>query len=132
MNGLPTTEAQSQRAVKELFEFYGWEVRRTEEDWHNRDGSGTPDLLCTSSHGLQLWIEMKRPASSRNPKGRVRKAQKERLIEWRKRGVPCCVADGVDETLQTVATTPGRCLFYNFVLGCCDELMAEYDWWPSC
>jgi hypothetical protein len=87
-----------------------------------------PALMCVSPHGLVLHIEMKRPASSRNPRGRVRKAQKERLIEWRRRGVPCCVADGVTPALQALCefTTAGP-----WMDDACDRLMEPYEWWPA-
>lgn len=133
MSVIPCTEAQAQKAVMDLFRLYGWEVRRMEEDWHNRDGYGIPDLLCTSPHGLQLWVEMKRAASSRNRKGRVRKAQKELLIEWRRRGVPCCVAGGVTETLQHLAEAAASSVIsnVNITLIYCDLLCTEYPWWPG-
>ena len=136
---LPVTEAQAQRAVRELFELHGWEVLKTEED-RFRGVPGLPDLLCTSPCGLQLWVEMKRPASSRNPRGRVRKAQREGLTEWRRRGALCCVVDGVGEHLHEIARV-GRSepdderhhlrLAGASVLSLCDELMAGYEWWPA-
>jgi hypothetical protein len=126
---IPCTEAQAQKAVKQLFEAYGWTVDVMQEDV--RVGSqGIPDLLCTSPHGLQLWVEMKKPASSRNPRGRVRKAQRERLTEWRRRGVACCVADGVTEELQELARDYQSSWDVDDAIDCCDDLMAEYEWWP--
>lgn len=126
---IPVSEAQSQRAVADLFRLYGWEVRRMEEDWHNGDGRGIPDLLCTSPHGLQLWIEIKRPMSSRNPKGRVRAAQKALLTEWRRRGVLCCVADGWSRDLEAIAQENPS--LYLELPDYCDALMSAYDWWPA-
>ena len=128
--GWPVTEAQAERAVVELFRLYGWEVNVMREDIH-AGSTGIPDLMCVSPHGLVLFIECKRPASSRNPRGRVRKAQRERLIEWRRRGMPCCVADGVTTVLKDMAhwyavdETPGRLLL------ACDVLMYGVDWWPA-
>lgn len=132
---IPTTEAQTERAVIELFELYHWEVRRIREDIHNRDGYGLPDLLCTSPHGLQLWVEMKRPPSVRNPRGHVRKAQRELLAAWRRRGVPCLVADCVTEELKQIAA--GNDLRLGSPSGAplavdrCDALMHDYPWWPK-
>ncbi len=131
MTAIPCSEAQAQKAVRQLFELYGWEVLRMEEDWHNPDGRGTPDLLCTSPHGLQLWLELKRPASSRNPRGRVRKAQRERLAEWRRRGVACCVVDGVNWVVEDLARYADMKGAGIWVLTHCDNLCAEYDWWPK-
>jgi hypothetical protein len=128
LSPIPVSEAQAERAVCDLFELYGWDNVKLREDI-TRGTPGLPDRLFTSPHGLQLWVEMKRPATKRNPKGHVRKAQKERLIEWRKRGVPCCVADGVSYTLRWIASPSldgGR-----DTLAGCDSLMAEYDWWPA-
>lgn len=125
---VPVSEAQAQKAVRQLFELYGWEVLKFEED-RFRGEPGIPDLLCTSPHGPQLWIEMKRPASGKNPKGRVRKAQKERLIAWRERGVPCCVADGVSGNVRTLPTA--ACMDPRFLLYMCDRIMEPYDWWPA-
>lgn len=123
------TEAQAERAVIELLELYGWQVRRMREDIHNRDGYGIPDLLCTSGSGVQVWVEMKRPATSRNPRGRVRKAQREVLAEWRRRGVPCCVADGASEALHELALNGAGDRSVSMRL--CDEMMAGYSWWPA-
>lgn len=129
MTTIPTTEAQAQRAVKQLFELYGWTVDVMQEDV--RVGSrGIPDLLCTSKHGMQLWVEMKRPASKVNPRGSVRKAQKERLIAWRRRGVACCVADGVTDLLKELAREYQSPWDLDDAVECCDDLMAGYDWWP--
>ena len=117
------------------FRLFGFEVRRIREDMHNRDGYGLPDLLCTSRHGLQLWVEMKRPASSRNRRGHVRKAQKELLIEWRRRGVPCCVLDGVPQhkTLHESVEILDESVGWSTTktLEWCDRQMLEYDWWPA-
>jgi hypothetical protein len=132
---LPVTEAQAQRAVRELFELHGWEVAKTEED-RFRGVPGLPDLLCTSPYGLQLWIEMKRPASSRNPRGRVRKAQRERLTCWRRRGVLCCVLEQADDLAMYIASitagggdaTPDS---GGYLLCLCDSAMKEYEWWPA-
>jgi len=126
MNSIPTTEKQAERAVVELFELYGWEVNVMREDIHV-GSKGIPDLMMVSPYGLTLHIEMKRPASPRNPKGRVRKAQKARLIEWRRRGVACCVADGVGYGLKILV----RLGNYSDIMEVCDRLMAEYEWWPA-
>jgi hypothetical protein len=125
-DAIPCTEKQSQKAVRELFELYRWDVVKLEED-RFAGAQGMPDLLCTSPHGLQLWIEMKRPASKLNPKGHVRKAQKARLIEWRRRGVPCCVADGHSVILEIVA----RHDWDHAPMEALGRLMADYDWWPA-
>ena len=118
----------------DLFVLYGWEVRRIREDIHNRDGRGLPDLLCTSKYGEQVWVEMKRPASARNPKGHVRKAQKELLAEWRDRGVACLVADSVDDVRELAmnhANTLGAAYDHESLYYACDRVMApRYDWWP--
>jgi hypothetical protein len=130
VNSIPTTEKQAERAVIELFELYGWEVNVMREDIHV-GCKGIPDLMMVSPHGLILHVEMKRPASSRNPKGRVRKAQKERLAEWRRRGVACCVADGVSNGLNIIARWQPMCDDAPGVVDCCDVLMAGYEWWPA-
>jgi len=137
---IPVTEAQAQRAVVELLELHGWQCLKTEED-RFRGIPGLPDLLCTAPNGMQLWVEMKRPPSSRNPRGHVRKRQKELLAEWRRRGVLCCVADGVTEHLQEIARLgSGECadterhhvrLTEVAVLSLCDELMSGVAWWPA-
>lgn len=127
---IPVTEAQAQRAVKELFELYGWQVTKLEEDRY-AGAQGIPDLLCVSPCGTVLWVEMKRPASSRNPKGRVRKAQRERLVEWRRRLVPCCVADGVSPLLMRLAKFGATSSSLSWQLDMCDRLMVEYGWWPG-
>lgn len=101
---------------------------KTEED-RFRGIRGLPDLLCTSQHGLQLWLELKRPASSRNPRGRVRKAQRERLAAWRARGVPCAVVDGVSEELLALAALGRRPADAAAALELCDRLMEDYEWW---
>lgn len=127
----PVTEAQAQAAVRDLFRLHGWQVLKTEED-RFRGIRGLPDLLCTSPTGVQLWVECKRPPSSRNPRGHVRKAQRELLAEWRRRGVPCLVADGADEHVQVIAgssDTPHACV--DALLVSCDAAMMGYRWWPS-
>lgn len=126
---IPVTEAQAEKAVVQLFELYGWEVRRIREDI-TRGSAGLPDLLCVSPRGLLLWIEMKRPSSGRNPRGRVRKRQRETLTQWRRRGVFCCVADGVTEQLQRVTEFGQGHGNATWMLDVCDRLMADYDWWP--
>jgi hypothetical protein len=130
------TEAQAQKAIMDLFGLYGWEVVKTEED-RFRGVQGLPDLLLTAPNGLQMWVEVKRPPSTRNPRGRVRAAQQRLLAEWRRRGVPCCVADGVTTGLGYIARV-GRCKGYPFevdlraeVLAICDRAMVGYEWWPS-
>jgi len=128
-DAIPCTEKQAQKAVRELFELYKWEVVKLEEDRFAGE-QGIPDLLCTSPQGLQLWVECKRPASKLNPQGRVRKAQKARLIEWRMRGVPCCLADGVGDDLETVARLRGEDMRASLRVYC-DLLMRGYDWWPA-
>jgi hypothetical protein len=128
-NEVPISEALAEQAVIELFTLYGWGVRRIREDIHNRDGHGLPDLLCTSRDGLQLWVEMKRPASSRNRRGHVRKAQKEVLTTWRLCRVPCCVADGADGYIVKLASWPG--LTRDAAVDFCDAAMEPYDWWPA-
>jgi hypothetical protein len=127
VTGAPVTEAQAESAVVDYFRLFGWEVRRIREDIHNRDGRGLPDLLCTSKHGMQLWVEMKRPPSTRNPRGRVRAAQREVLIAWRVRGVPCCVLDGVPASMlhESVGWST------TMTLEWCDRLMTGYEWWPA-
>jgi len=128
-DAIPCTEKQAQKAVVDLFRLYGWSVDVMQEDV--RVGSrGIPDLLCTSPHGLQVWLEMKKPASKLNPRGRVRKAQKARLIEWRRRGVACCVADGVGDDLETVARLRGEDMRASLRVYC-DLLMRSFSWWPA-
>lgn len=126
----PVTEAQAQRAVAELFELYGWLVHVMQEDV--RVGtSGIPDLMCVSPCGLILPVEMKRPPSKVNPQGRVRKAQKERLIAWRRRGAPCCVADDAGAwQLREMARLRLAPPDYEIALECCDALMVGFEWWP--
>ena len=126
MTAIPVTEAQAEAAVVAYFRLFGWEVRRIREDFHNRDGRGLPDLLCTSQHGMQVWVEMKRPPSRVNPRGRVRKAQKALLIEWRKRGVTCCVLDGVPA--KTLHESVGWST--TMTLEWCDRQMTGHEWWP--
>lgn len=122
---MAATEKQAERAVRDLFEWNGWEVRKITVSQYNKDERGLPDLLCTSPCGLQLWIEMKRPPSRVNPRGHIRKSQIETLAEWRRRGVWCTVADGVTPPLQRIAQRKPYPLLE------CDILMADYDWWPA-
>jgi hypothetical protein len=127
--GLPVSEAKVEQAVVDLFWRHHWEARRIREEFHNPDGRGMPDLLCTSPYGLQLWLEMKRPPSIRNKRGRVRKAQKELLVLWRTRGVPCCVIDEPLDCLVFCAANTDR--DRETAVAVCDLIMVPYDWWPA-
>ena len=73
-------ESYTKSAIKQLFQLHGWAVMNF---WQGPMSTpGVPDLLAISPpklypYPVYLWIEVKRPPSSRNPGGHVRKAQKE-------------------------------------------------------
>lgn len=130
--GIRVSEAQAEQAVVELFELYGWKVYRLREDI-TRGVPGVPDLLAQSKCNMELWVELKRPPSSRNPRGHVRAAQIRWLIEARRRGVPCCVLDGASESATAIAeefATGSMLHSYEFLLQRCDVAMVQYAWWP--
>lgn len=131
----PAKRRQPERAalkpIDQLFTLHGWRIDRPVEDI-TRGIPGLPDRLYTSPAGLQLWVEGKRPATKKNPRGRVRPAQKRWLAEMRCRDVPGLVADNVgDRRLHEIARLAPGPADYELVLDLCDDVMAEYKWWPK-
>lgn len=140
LSDLPVSEAQLQSATAEFFEYHGWCVERMSED-HIVGTPGVPDLHATSPYGLEVWLEMKRPATKRNPEGHVRGSQKSWLSRHRSLNVACCVVAGISDQLDAIAklarqphATGDRdrelMLSHVAAMSLCDELMERYSWWP--